>query len=360
MTGFNECVFGKIKDLYESLMDKESKTIFEHRLLYSLTSNHSYIAEMAYNLYNEYYSGLEGEFWSFLKSLPSEKDTDFRKKVVLFGAGINGRVFYEFLKHCGYRVDYFSDNSEAKFGTQYCGLPVISPSELVNQYSDAFIIVTIQTNPQEVIQQLLDQGIPDNNIISGCPVLGRQYFIDNLFKPSEEEVFIDAGCYDGESTLDFINWCHGKYKKIYAFEPDSKNFKICQEMFKQTQINDFELMNVGLWNKDEVLSFTNTGGGDSRINDTGTSQIEAVSLDQILNGEKVTFIKMDIEGSELQALEGAKQTIQTYRPKLAICIYHKPEDILDIQLYIKSLVPDYQFYIRHYTLFQVETVLYAI
>ena len=75
---------------------------------------------------------------------------------------------------------------------------------------------------------------------------------------------------------------------------------------------------------------------------------------------RVTFIKMDIEGSELEALKGAQQTIQRDRPKLAICIYHKPEDMTDIPLYIKSLVPEYRLYVRHHSNRCSETVLYAV
>ena len=68
---------------------------------------------------------------------------------------------------------------------------------------------------------------------------------------------------------------------------------------------------------------------------------------------------MDIEGSELKALEGMKQTIKKYKPKLAICIYHKFEDLWELPLYIKKLVPEYQLYIRNYTSYLDEIVLYA-
>ena len=76
--------------------------------------------------------------------------------------------------------------------------------------------------------------------------------------------------------------------------------------------------------------------------------------------DPVTFIKMDIEGAELEALKGSSKIIKKYMPKLAISLYHKKDDILEIPLYIKELVPEYKLYIRHYSNAGVETVLYAV
>ena len=84
-----------------------------------------------------------------------------------------------------------------------------------------------------------------------------------------------------------------------------------------------------------------------------------VSIDDMVGDDKVTFIKMDIEGAEMEALEGAKQTIERNRPKLAISIYHKEEDLWEIPFYILSKYPWYKIYMRHYTLTTNETVLYA-
>ena len=86
--------------------------------------------------------------------------------------------------------------------------------------------------------------------------------------------------------------------------------------------------------------------------------VECVPLDTVVS-EKVTFIKMDIEGSEMRALSGARHLITTCKPKLAICIYHKLDDLWKIPLYIHSLVPEYKFYVRHHSILYVDTVLYA-
>ena len=91
----------------------------------------------------------------------------------------------------------------------------------------------------------------------------------------------------------------------------------------------------------------------------GTEKVPADSIDHVLNGERATFIKMDIEGSEYQALLGAEQTIKKYHPRLAISLYHKPEDVLEIPYLIHKMNPDYRFIIRHYASNMTETVLYA-
>lgn len=83
------------------------------------------------------------------------------------------------------------------------------------------------------------------------------------------------------------------------------------------------------------------------------------ALGHILS-EGASYIKMDIEGAELKALEEARNTIVNYKPKLAICVYHKPEDIIEIPLYIHKIVPEYRFYLRHHSKTAEETVLYAI
>ena len=85
-----------------------------------------------------------------------------------------------------------------------------------------------------------------------------------------------------------------------------------------------------------------------------------MTLDEVFEDKSITFIKMDVEGAEYEALRGAEQTIRTQRPKLAISIYHKPEDILDLPQLLLSYQPEYRFYLRHYCIFNNETVLYAI
>jgi FkbM family methyltransferase len=185
----------------------------------------------------------------------------------------------------------------------------------------------------------------------------NQYFIDNIIKFSNNEVFIDAGAYNGNNSLEFSNLTKETYNSIYCFEPDKNNIKNLKE--KTKKLNNLKIYNYGLSDKKEQLFFSSKEGS-SKIEENGGDKIECEALDNIIKNEKISFIKMDIEGYELKALKGSQNLIQKYKPKLAICIYHKTEDFWEIINYIKFLSNDYKIYIRHHHFYWWETVLYAI
>jgi len=184
-----------------------------------------------------------------------------------------------------------------------------------------------------------------------------QYFED--FIPlNENAIFVDCGAFDGDSALAFIEFAKRKgasnFKKIISFEPDPYNYKkLCNR-----NIEKHLCINKGVSNEKGVLQFS-VLGTSSGICDNGEIQVEIDTLDNMID-EKVAYIKMDIEGVELEALKGAEHLIRESKPTLAICIYHKKEDLWVLQNYIKSLVPEYKFYIRAYEETATELVLYAI
>ena len=100
-------------------------------------------------------------------------------------------------------------------------------------------------------------------------------------------------------------------------------------------------------------------GTSSAISESGDVSVEVDSIDRV-SVEPVTFIKMDVEGAEYQGILGARNMIAKYKPKLAICVYHKPEDIWELPQLIHEIRSDYVFYLRHYSFGDVETVLYAV
>ena len=117
---------------------------------------------------------------------------------------------------------------------------------------------------------------------------------------------------------------------------------------------------LGTYCRKDTLHFSDGMDTGSCIQSSGGTVIEVDSIDNIVNGGEVTYIKMDIEGAELDTLKGARNTIMKYRPKLAVCVYHKMDDLLTIPDYILSLHSDYRLYLRNYSKNGREAVLYAL
>ncbi|GHS93364.1 hypothetical protein FACS1894139_02900 [Planctomycetales bacterium] len=189
--------------------------------------------------------------------------------------------------------------------------------------------------------------------------IGLQYFDLPEVKSETEGVFIDGGGFNGLSTLDFANFTKGKYRKIYCFEPIPQQYKTACNFIEQWGLHDVTIINKGLWSDETILSFSDNGDSSS-ANVDGTLKIPVTTIDSTVGREQVTFIKLDVGGAELEALKGAANTIRRDKPKLAICIYHKPNDVLTLPAYILSLVPEYRLFIRHYGYKNTETVLYAV
>ena len=124
--------------------------------------------------------------------------------------------------------------------------------------------------------------------------------------------------------------------------------------------NKFEIEPYAMWEDKGKIAFESQGPtGAGHISNACNNYVEADSIDNVHYNDRITLIKMDIEGAEMNALRGAVYTIQNQKPRLAICIYHKPQDLYEIPIYIKSLVPEYRLYVRHHADLFAETVLYA-
>lgn len=195
--------------------------------------------------------------------------------------------------------------------------------------------------------------------IDQIDITKQQYFQKNIFRFSDEEIFLDLGAFDGDTILEFIKTVNYSYKKIIAFEPAENNYKNLINMLASRCIKNAKVYNMGTWNEKTTLSFSAIQGSSSCINNSGKYGVQVDFLDNILLDIPITFIKMDIEGAEKETLLGAKQLIKKYKPKLAICVYHKIDDIYEIPLFIKNLVPEYRIYLRHHSPNMTETVCYA-
>lgn len=174
----------------------------------------------------------------------------------------------------------------------------------------------------------------------------------------EKVSFVDCGALDGNTSI-WANGWFSKIHKIWVFEPDTMNAEKCKENLRDTEC-EISVIKKAVWSSNTELYFKESNNGMSSIDLSGDVCIETTSLDSVIEDREDLYIKMDIEGAEIEALRGAERLIRNCKPKLAICIYHKNEDVTQIPELLLKYNEDYKFYIRHYSLTKNETVLYAI
>ena len=290
---------------------------------------------------------------------------------VLFHTTWELQLMWRLLRPCGIHVDCFCETGIVPDET-FCGLPLKSLGAVLQEKGMPYFIA--MDMPAQ--HCLAAAGVPADHILRFANTGQLQYFdaTVNPYCGAGKEVFIDGGVLDLDSSWRFLQYCNGDCEKIYAFEPDARNLKVCRERMKHDEAlaKTVELIPKGIWSEPTTLVFKgdpfNSGG--SYIQDpsaagrgyqtVGDIELACTSIDAVLQGGKATFIKFDIEGSELAGLKGARKTIEKYHPTLAISIYHKPEDIIELPTYIKEIAPGYKLYLRCYHEDFQETVLYAI
>jgi len=183
--------------------------------------------------------------------------------------------------------------------------------------------------------------------------------------------FVDCGSYIGDTIVWLVGLFGNRVEQVYAFGPlsffDKKVYKnIVENVNKLREKFDFKfiLFPAGIWNENTFLEFSIKEGGASYVKNgkskEGKIKIPVFKLDSILLDEDINFIKMNIEGAEMEALEGAKEIIKKKMPILAICIYHKPQHFWQIPFWIKQNFPDYKLFLRIHTPIGIGTVLYCI
>jgi len=196
------------------------------------------------------------------------------------------------------------------------------------------------------------------------------YFPKDIFTLPKDVFFIDCGAYDGDTLTDFMKETNGECTAAICIELSKSNYDTLAETAKK--YHNVQCLHAGVWNENTSIEISDAGGPslsiDASKNESRTTNSTLVplkKLDDIITDPRLNeyihiYIKMDLEGAELMALKGAEHTIKTHKPKLAICVYHKDEDIIEIPAYLKSLNPDYSFYLRKYSACQHELVLFAI
>jgi FkbM family methyltransferase len=331
--------------------------------------------------------------------------------IALFGAGQFGLAAFDYLKKNNYKVVCFIDNAHQKQGTKVDGIPVVSSnhqltdsvnvifitakhaiSKIKKQINNKKITLSFDTwfviknfekyrylrdevfcdqRSRECLDGVLLTMLTGNENYCADVMDFNQYFCLPQFNNTGGEYFVDAGAYVGDVVEKFI-WAHnGGFNHIYAFEPCQQQFEALQNR-KSRLIDEWAL-------KDEKISLINAGLGEIdsyaiiNINDDhllganltvvdnkkSESMIEVKNLDNFIGDKTVTFIKADIEGMEMAMLKGAENTIKKNKPKMALSVYHKPDDLLEISNFVLNIDSNYKIALRHHSPLLMDTTLYC-
>lgn len=181
---------------------------------------------------------------------------------------------------------------------------------------------------------------------------------NNILRLGANEAYIDLGAYNGDTIDEFLHYSGGSYRKIVAVEPNEKNFnklkKHCEGM------HNVQLWQLGVYNKNTFLDFNNKAGRNSAISDSGTAT-RVATVDSLLCGMAAGYIKADVEGADFEVLEGMKNTLKSFKPKLNFSAYHRFEDIFRLPILISELNPEYKIYLRHHPYIPAwDTNLYCV
>jgi FkbM family methyltransferase len=328
-------------DLYNHFQDETSKDLFKARLMCSFCDDNTYMDEMIKNM-------------AMSKLLLQELDNHESMKKVLFGAGTWGGIL---LRLFDIKWDYVVDNNKA--GQEIDAYSISSLTDIAD-ISECYFVIAMTSNSECIVEQLKNLGVKKEYILILEKIkLERIYFDLPELKLSQEETFLDVGAFHGETSLQFAKVTKGQYKNIYLFEPSETLAVDC--MANTAKLENSLVIKKATWNSSQRINFVECNEcSHLSVDENEDLAVETITIDELLAGEKATYIKMDIEGAELESIMGAEKTIRNHKPKLAISVYHKRDDIWEIPMLLLEYNPEYKFYLRVYTFTGADTVLYAI
>ncbi len=275
---------------------------------------------------------------------------------VIIGFGDYKRAAEQLDHRFGIKEPFFVDNIYA--------LPHISPefcSENSNELNDFYSMLGDKKS-KETLNAFINARLTGDprNLFSHYDK--DQYFprdVEGYLPFSDCINFVDCGAYTGDTLSDFVKVTRNSYEKAYCFEPDPNNFVFLKSHISEAEIKRTVAYNSGVGSVASIVKF-HPENIASRVVENGPLEIDIKTIDGTVQAEGQILIKMDVEGYEMDALLGARDTIVQSKPKLAISIYHKPSDLLDIPRFIKSCCPDYKLFLRAHKSLSIDVILYAI
>jgi FkbM family methyltransferase len=345
------------------------------------------------------------------------------ERLVLFGAGPLGKSVLGGLRKAGVEPLAFADNNRDLWHRQVMGLPVLSAMEAAELHGKtACFVVTIyqgssvrrqlaslgcqrvvacapllwkyahifipqcslelphrlvehsqgirqcyatledELSKRELREQLIWRYWLDFSALSPPLDAGDTYFPMDLVSPVFDEVFVDCGSFDGESTQSFNRHWGGEFRHVFAFEPDPANRGALAANLDAMGIsNRVTVLPYAVGNSNGQVFFACNSSVTSHVTIEGAgSAIDCRRLDDMEWPVIPTYIKMDIEGAEPEALAGGSELLRRHQPVLAVCTYHRSEHLWQIPNLIRSISPDYHVFLRRYAEECWEGICYAI
>lgn len=331
--------------------------------------------------------------WQYLK-----KQT---RPIVLYGMGNGADAILDRLDRLDIPVNAVFASDEFVRGQVFRGFPVLTYAKVHAAYPDAIVLIAFASERPEILARFFAISrqhetyaphLPlfgDESVVSPAWLLAheteleavyerladsksRRVFCDildyklsgkltylegvsrrwddllTLFSWSDRERYVDLGAYNGDTLREFLALTDGQYEHLDAVEPDPKNFKKLRIFVESQQIRKCALHQKAIWSGMTSLPLAAKGGRMSYLAQTGKTVTEGVSLDEIVGKKRVTYIKMDVEGAEKEALLGGAESIHTWHPKMLIAGYHHDDDLWRLPLSIWQLVPEYRIYLRRH------------
>lgn len=337
-------------------------------------------------------------------------------EVVVFGTGSAADCVTAILKQFNIKVLYYVDNDSAKHGSQFYDKTVFAPEKV---YLDKHPILLASYWARDIAKQLnehdlqyfdlsfcvdfprwkehfncrefnLDSALKyAQELLSGDDLIAylgcvryrqtydpldlavpdHEHYLHPKTLPNSNDVYIDGGAWHGDTLLE-LKHLYGNNIQIHCFEPDSSNFEKLTHSISKKGLQNVKTEKLALWDKEQVLEFLCSDEAvhtmQSRVSDDPIAtersiKVQAIDLDSYCNKKNIipTFIKLDVEGAELQVIQGAKKVLQQHQPKLALSAYHEPNHIWQIFSAVKQVNPNYQFYFTHHSQHLFESVIYA-
>lgn len=264
---------------------------------------------------------------------------------------------YEKLRGCGCKniIDYtYFRRCHALFMDEKYNAPSCSDVYLMEEYEREIAKVYDMMEDElsrEVFEKITKFRLLDDSLEVPTMSQEKQYFEYGFYEKRQDEVFVDCGAFNGISLKTFLKENNNMFDDYYGMEPDPDNYVKLEEYtgtLPEEVWGKIHITSKAAWKDDKGIRLYALRGPGSFAADIGNIRAETTTIDAMLEGKRASYIKMNIEGSEKEALQGAEQTIRRYKPRLAIAGYHRTDDFFRVPLMMKSYREDYKIYLRSY------------